>query len=395
MFDDEYTVTLRHSHILHSAMNLAYSRFEFLEQSKQEWGIESLTDENLLQLQVETAKKIGGIEARMILYAPEEIEKYHFGPSQIALSLLYAAIEKYDVLSKDNGLLRDMAFEEYCRSNREFITSLKALRDSIIHPRSDNAQAAKEFLRAHGARYVELLIEGELAYKNYLIRSQDILRATKLRSMRVRRPTKLSQTVRDFELRPHGYFRTMCTNLAMASSFSRDSFMSNIDAELGFLEVESRSQAYIHNQSTLHIVAALLYQAIENYLSIRNLKPNFTDRQLEAFLDNQSDRDAYIDGMRLVRNSTFHVPTFELRSQQQEKVKVFTSTFDLDQANKIRSLLYDFTERVFSGEIDIWEDMWARTGQAKPDFKGLLDAVARGEMDIHEVLERLTSDDPA
>ena len=36
MFDDEYTVTLRHSHILHSAMNLVYSRFEFLEQSKRQ-----------------------------------------------------------------------------------------------------------------------------------------------------------------------------------------------------------------------------------------------------------------------------------------------------------------------------------------------------------------------
>lgn len=256
----------------------------------------------MLKLQVETAKNIGGIEARSFLYAPEEIGKYYFGPVQIALSLLWAAIEKYDVLSKGNRLLQDMAIEEYCQSNREFIVSLKALRDSIIHPRSDNVQAVKEFSRAHGARHVALLIEGELAYRNYLIRSQDMLRTTKLRSMRVRRPAKSSQTVHE---RPHGYFRTMCTNLAMASSFSRDSFMSNANVELGFLEVEARSHAYIHNQSTLHIVAALLYQAIENYLAIQNLKPNFIDRQLETFLDSQDDRDAYIDGMRLVRNSTF------------------------------------------------------------------------------------------
>ena len=395
MFDDEYTVTLRHSHILHSAMNLACSRFEFLEQSKQDLNIESLTDENMLKLQVETAKNIGGIETRSLLFASEEIGKYYFGPVQIALSLLWAAIEKYDVLSKGNRLLQDMAIEEYCQSNREFIVSLKALRDSIIHPRSDNVQAIKEFSRAYGARHVALLIEGELAYRNYLIRSQDMLRTTKLRSMRVRPSTKSSQTVREFELRPHGYFRTMCINLAMASSFSRDSFMSKTDAELGFLEVGARSHAYIHNQSALHIVAALLYQAIENYLAIQNLKPNFIDLQLETFLDNQSDRGAYIDGMRLIRNSTFHVPNFELKSRQQENVKIFASAFDLDQANEIRSLLYGFTEKVFSGEIDIWEDMWARTGQAKPDFKGLLDAVSRGEMDIHQVLERLMSDDPA
>ena len=31
-------------------------------------------------LQVETAQEIGGIRARMLLDAPEEIEKYHWGP---------------------------------------------------------------------------------------------------------------------------------------------------------------------------------------------------------------------------------------------------------------------------------------------------------------------------
>ena len=172
---DKYLAMLRHSHFLQSTVNLADYRFQHLEQTKHDLGLANTptNEKNLEAIQLQTAKEIGGVNTRMLLDAPLEIEKYHFAPVQIACCLLYAAIEKYRKLVKVDSIFEDQSINKYCQENAEFVRVLKGLRDSLLHPYSDNLKKQNEFfefLRKDGntTKHYQLLLEGTSLYKTYL-----------------------------------------------------------------------------------------------------------------------------------------------------------------------------------------------------------------------------------
>ena len=170
----EFGVLLRHSYLLRSSVNLAYDRYQQLEQTIHNLGFSSMPadSEGRVAVQMEAAREIGGINVRMLLDAPQEVEKYHFGPLQIALCLLYAVIERYKELSKAHSSFQDAGMDRYCSENEQFILHLKDLRDSVLHQRHDNLtkqmNALKEFDGEVNKHILDLLLEGESAYRDYL-----------------------------------------------------------------------------------------------------------------------------------------------------------------------------------------------------------------------------------
>ena len=172
----EYAVMLYHSYYLRSAINIAHDRHQRLEQTRQNLGLSNkpMDSENIRSLQLQTAKEIGGVNTRMLLDAPEEIGKYHFGPLQIALCLLYAIIEKYRKLVKIYPAFQDNAIDKYCHENEQFVWLLKDVRDSILHQRHDNIEKQQKFVQEHSGdsskHCLDLLLEGEEIYRDYLRR---------------------------------------------------------------------------------------------------------------------------------------------------------------------------------------------------------------------------------
>ena len=172
----EYEALVQHSHFLRSAMNLAYDRHQQLENTIQDLGLSSMPrdHETLTLLQVHAAKEIGGVNTRMLLDAPQEVLKYHFGPLQITLALLFAIIEKYRQLSKAHPVFWDDAVDQYCRENHQFVENLEALRNSIVRQRYDNMDEQEKFVKEFSGgktdHLVTLLIEGESVYRDYLKR---------------------------------------------------------------------------------------------------------------------------------------------------------------------------------------------------------------------------------
>jgi len=177
----EFEALVQHSHFLRSSMNLAYDRQQQLENTMHALGLSSIPTEgeSFTLLQVQTAKEIGGVNTRMLLDAPEEIQKYHFGPLQIALSLLFAIIEEYKRLSRTYPTFQNDTLDTYCRENHQFVETLKVLRDSILHQRYDNMDAQRRFVEEFSGdkskHLVTLLIEGERIYKDYLRRLWHLL----------------------------------------------------------------------------------------------------------------------------------------------------------------------------------------------------------------------------
>ena len=157
-------------------MNLAHNRSQQLDNTIRDLGLSSIPTDNeaFAQLQVEAAKEIGGVNTRMLLDAPQEVQKYHFGPLQIALSLLFAIIAKYRQLSGSHPVFRDDAIDDYCHENHQFVENLEALRNSIVRQRYNNIDEQKKFVEEFSGdknkHVVTLLIEGENVYKNYLRR---------------------------------------------------------------------------------------------------------------------------------------------------------------------------------------------------------------------------------
>ena len=189
-------------------------------------------------------------------------------------------------------------------------------------------------------------------------------------------------------------FSTMRANLAMADAFVRRSFIENTDREdLGFLWVErGRSQMDAHNSSVATIIVALLYQAVENYYELKRMDSRLEDVSLEDFLSSLDNDGGFVDGMRMMRNSVFHVP----KSRHWRKVvKRFSDTCQpngevLAIMFEIRNRLYDFTEKVFSGELRIWPDevyeAWERLERDRPD---LMEQSGTSEVDIDEILDAM------
>ena len=132
------------------------------------------TEGDFTKLQVEAAQEIGGIRARMLLDAPEEIEKYHWGPLQIALCLLAGVLVKYEALCTDDQSFQDDGIDAYRRQHHGFVNGLRELRDALLHQRYENMPTQAEFVKkfAGGQRsgIVELLLEGRAVYEGYVRR---------------------------------------------------------------------------------------------------------------------------------------------------------------------------------------------------------------------------------
>ena len=169
-YEREYGVLLRHSHLLRASMNLAYDRHQQLQQTLVVLGLSEMPrdSESITQVQVQAAKEIGGIRTRMLLDAPSELEKYHFGPLQVSLCLLSAMLDEYARLTGINPVFSDVEMDNFRERNQQFLQSLDGLRDSILHERYDNVDVQKQFVSSQAGDPVRLAIEGEQGLQRYL-----------------------------------------------------------------------------------------------------------------------------------------------------------------------------------------------------------------------------------
>ena len=171
----EYRLLVQHSYYLRSTVNLAYDRFlkfqETIDSAKLSGTL--MDDDNLMTVQIKTAKEIGGVKTKMLLDAPIEIHKYHHAPIQISYCLLYAMLEKYKYLIQHYPLFQDEKIDKYFQENNEYIKFLKKLRDSILHERFDNLNEQKKFLTQFyncDKDCLMLLMEGQQLFDDLLTR---------------------------------------------------------------------------------------------------------------------------------------------------------------------------------------------------------------------------------
>ena len=116
---DECWALWYHSCLLRAATNLATDRHRQLVRILDRLGFQSIPEDSgeFTKLQVETAQEIGGIRTKMLLDAPEEIEKYHWGPLQSALCLLAGILPKYETLCSENRSFQDDEIDAYRRQH--------------------------------------------------------------------------------------------------------------------------------------------------------------------------------------------------------------------------------------------------------------------------------------
>ena len=166
----EYGRLLRHSHLLRASMNLAHDRHQQLQQTLNALGFSEMPrdSESITLVQVQAANEVGGVRTRMLLDAPGEIEKYHFGPLQISLCLLSAMLDEYARLTGIDPVFSDDAIDSFQELNRQLLQSLDDLRDSILHERFDNADVQMQFVSSQAGDPVGLAIEGERRFQRYL-----------------------------------------------------------------------------------------------------------------------------------------------------------------------------------------------------------------------------------
>ncbi len=179
---DEYWGLWNHSCLLRAATNLAADRHRQLYRTLDRLGFQEIPRdrEDFNRLQIEAAREIGGIRTRMVLDAPEEIEKYHWGPLQIALCLLAVVLAKYEALCRDDPWFQDDGIDAYRRRHASFLDGLRDLRDSLLHQRYDNMPTQTEFVGEFAGgernRIVENLLEGLSVYEDYVKRMGRSLR---------------------------------------------------------------------------------------------------------------------------------------------------------------------------------------------------------------------------
>ena len=166
----EYGRLLQHSYLLRTSINLAYDRYQQLQQTILHLGFPEMpTDhEDITQVQVQAAKDIGGINTRMLLDAPAEMEKYHFGPLQMSLCLLFAIFHEYARLASINTVFSENEMDAFRHRNHAILQSLRELRHSILHERYDNVDVQKRFVSSHAGNPMRLAIEGEQVFQRYL-----------------------------------------------------------------------------------------------------------------------------------------------------------------------------------------------------------------------------------
>ena len=127
---DIFAALCQHSHFLRSALALAADRHEQLHRTLHRLGHSEMPtgDEAFRDMQMETAKEIGGIRTMMYLDAPQETMKYHFGPLQMALCLLDAIVARYRKLARDQPVFQDDEFDIWCNERPDLLQRLKATR---------------------------------------------------------------------------------------------------------------------------------------------------------------------------------------------------------------------------------------------------------------------------
>ena len=159
-------------------------------------------------------------------------------------------------------------------------------------------------------------------------------------------------------------FQTMRANLAFVDSFMRMSFLeapSNQNLpNLGFLGLErGDEQRKAHNYAVLTLVAGFLYQAFKNYCDLKRFKPGLEDPAVENFLDGLRDRQQFIEGMRVIRNHTFHIN--RLGWKERESLDVFGKVYEQGGGphsvmQQLLNHLYTYTEKCFMGELRIFPE---------------------------------------
>ena len=156
-------------------------------------------------------------------------------------------------------------------------------------------------------------------------------------------------------------FQTMRANLALAMAFSRRSTLEPENwkgDDLGFLGVKrGRDQLEAHGHAVVSILSALVFQALENYLEMKKLKPRLEDASLERFLDGLEDRCRFLAGMEKTRHAVFHVKS--RRAWRNRDIAFFVQACEQrggvsTAMAELLNLLYDFTDKCFSGDLKIW-----------------------------------------
>ena len=191
----------------------------------------------------------------------------------------------------------------------------------------------------------------------------------------------------------------MRANLAMVDAFLRRSIIetSNYkDEDLGFLGVApGEEQLNIHNRSVTLIVVALLYHCLENYFDLVRVSPGLEDRGLQDFFNTLGSRRQFVDGMKTVRKGVFHVRS--PRSWRGRGVNFLDKTCArrgglLAVMSELRGLLYDFTEKVFMGELKIMpNDVYEHSEKIRNAMSGLKEKFESGEIEFSEYLEAMRS----
>ena len=191
-------------------------------------------------------------------------------------------------------------------------------------------------------------------------------------------------------------FRTLRTNLALFSSFARQSGLEPANYsgdDLEFLGVEpGENQLKVHNGAITTILVALVTQALSNYVELKSIKPRLEDPDLENFLDHLKDRGRFFRGMTKTRNAVFHVKS--RRAWRDRDVaflhEVFqqrTRTGDPDVVGKLSVLLYDFTQKCFMGDLKIWPlRQYEEIEALDPELRARMDT---GEASFEELIEAL------
>ena len=189
-------------------------------------------------------------------------------------------------------------------------------------------------------------------------------------------------------------FRTMRTNLALVDSFVRMSFLeppNNQDLpDLGFLGLTpSEEQLEVHNYAVLTLIAALLCQALQNYGDMKRFKAGLEDPEIESFLDALGDRQEFIEGMRIIRNHTFHI--YRSNRKDRESIAAFGKACEqgggpLSVMSQLLDFLYQYTEKCFMGELRVFPDQqYEDLERQKSEDPRFAERWERGELTLEDL----------
>ena len=175
-FESQYWAMVKHFYYLNASLNLVFDREQQLLSTLAGQKLKEVpTDENgFTTFLKQVSQELGGVRTRMLFDAPREVMLYHFGPIQISLCLLYAVLEAYKRLIDIDPVFRFNEMDDFCRENDQFVSQLKELRNSVLHPRHEKACDQLRFLSAFsgedGEHFAILLKEGAKIYKDYLLK---------------------------------------------------------------------------------------------------------------------------------------------------------------------------------------------------------------------------------